>query len=126
MRSTSNIDLEIKGSVYDPDSTSREIQIRNQESDSPLYHVYIYLEGQYLPFVVSVTYQLHKSFENPIQKVTRSVQNQNCKLEIWTWGLFDVLATVVDNNGEEHKLSLYLDYDKELSNIKKKADYELL
>ena len=43
-----------------------------------------------------------------------SLANPNCKLMIWTWGLFEVKAAIEDERGNVHHRSHNLEYDREL------------
>ena len=107
--------IEIKDSAFDPDSPkNRVIKVRDANSDRPLYQVFIYLEGPDLPFVESVEYVLHPTFQQPNRVVMRSPANPICKLTIWTWGIFSVEANIRDKRGGIQRLSHFLRYDREL------------
>jgi transcription initiation factor IIF auxiliary subunit len=114
-------ELEVRDSLRDPDSsdrTDRTAQWRNPESDKPLYRVFLYLEGDRLPYVNAVTYVLHPTFREPTRQVYRTLSNPRCKLELWTWGLFRVQAIVADSDGNMLTLTHDLQYDKEFPDFK--------
>ncbi len=111
------LDIEVKDSVFDPDlprTSSSKIYFRVGTDGKIYYKVWLYLEGNDLPYIKSVTYTLHESFREPNQTVRRTSSNPNCKLLIWTWGLFTVGATIIDKKGRTYKVSHELRYDKEL------------
>lgn len=109
------LNIGVKDSVYDPNSRRREVVVRRQPGKSSRYKVNLYLEGEDLPYVRSVTYELHPTFPNRIRTVERNATNPNCKLQIWTWGLFTVKAIVMDKRGQEYVFHHDLSYDQELS-----------
>jgi len=110
-----NLNVEVKDSAIDPDDTARVIRVRNQDTDRPLYQVFLYLDGPDLPFVDSVTYHLHPTFPTPERRVTRSVTNPRCKLAIWAWGLFEVKVIIRDKTGREEMRVHGLEYDRQFS-----------
>jgi hypothetical protein len=110
--------VEVRDSVFDPDSTDRTAQVRNRTSAKPLYRVFLYLEGLSLPYITAATYVLHPSFKNPSRLVYRTPSNPRCKLEIWTWGLFRVQVVVSDSEGKMYTISHDLQYDKEFLGVK--------
>ena len=97
--------LEVKDSIFDPDSPDRTAKWRNPDQEKPLYRVFLYLEGLRLPYVDSVTYVLHPTFQEPTRQIFRSASNPRCKLELWTWGLFRVQAIVTDRDGNVFNLT---------------------
>ncbi len=112
------LQLQIKDSAFDPDipdrSKDQRILIR-QTNGRTLYRVFLYLDGPDLPFVQSVTYFLHPTF-NPSQlSVSRTPRNPTCKLEIWTWGIFEISARVIDKSGDTIQLTHPLEYEREIS-----------
>jgi transcription initiation factor IIF auxiliary subunit len=107
--------VDVKDSPFDPDLSELVIRVRQTPSDQPLYQVFLYLDGPDLPFVRSVTYRLHPTFASPVRTVARTARNPRCKLAIWTWGLFEVTATIVDKEGQEYLRSHQLDYDRHFS-----------
>lgn len=108
------LQITVRDSVYDPDSSEQRIQVREASSDYPLYRVFLYLEGPDLPFVNQVTYTLHPTFDPRDRPVLRSLANTSCKLEIWTWGLFDVTVEIEDRRGFRFQLQHPLSYADEL------------
>jgi transcription initiation factor IIF auxiliary subunit len=111
----------IKDSVFDPDSTDREIQYYKIDSKRYAYRVFVYLTGQRLVFVDKVQYTLHPSFENPIHIVSRTPINPSCKLLLWAWGAFTVRARVFDKESDVYNLVHYLTFP---SQIEKAANQE--
>lgn len=112
------MNIEVKDSVFDPDlspNSPREIHYRLGTRDNRTYYqLWLYLEGDDLPFVESVTYTLHESFADPNQTVRRTARNRNCKLEIWTWGLFTAKATILDTKGLSYVFKHELRYEEQL------------
>lgn len=108
------LQIAVRDSVYDPDSSEQRIQVREASSDYPLYRVFLYLEGPDLPFVSQAIYLLHPTFEPPERPVLRSLANPSCKLELWTWGLFDVMVEIEDRRGFRFQLQHPLSYADEL------------
>lgn len=109
---SNRLELSLKDSPFDPDHPSPVVLVRKTSPDRPLYRVFLYLEGPDLPFVKSVTYHLHETFAASIRRVDRSPSNPHCKLEIWTWGLFLLRATVHDKSGNRLNIEKQLDYDR--------------
>ena len=108
-----SLKVEVRDSLFDPHSSDRRVLVRRTPEDRPLYRVFLYLEGPDLPFVESVTYVLHPTFPDPIRVVPRTPSNPLCKLEIWTWGLFDVAVTVTEKSGARFRLAHHLEYEDE-------------
>ena len=112
------LDIAIKDSVFDPDlprSSSSKIYFHLGKRDGRTYYkVWLYLEGNDLPYIESVTYTLHESFREPNQTVRRASSNPNCKFVIWTWGLFTVKATIIDKKNLTYIVSHELSYENEL------------
>jgi transcription initiation factor IIF auxiliary subunit len=109
------IAVQVKDSIFDPDSDDRTVRVKQQAGRRPLYRVFLYLDGPDLPFVDSATYALHSSFPDPVRTVTRGLANPRCKLEIWTWGTFRVNVTIFDRNSHSYPLYHDLHYDDEFS-----------
>jgi transcription initiation factor IIF auxiliary subunit len=109
------LNVQIKDSVFDPNDsgTAKKVVVRERENTT-FYQVFLYLEGDDLALVESVTYMLHETFPNPTRAVRRTPSNPNCQLVLWTWGVFTVRATVVDKRGFSFRLSHPLEYEKEL------------
>lgn len=109
------LDLEVRDTVFDPDVARANAKVHVSEEDGrTIFRVYIYLAGYDLPYIESVTYTLHETFVRPNRTVRRTPSNPNCKLAIWTWGLFVVKATIVDVKGFSYSLEHALTYDHEL------------
>ena len=109
------LSLKIRDSVFGPNARVREVGVKKAESDRPLYRVYLFLEGPDLPFVESVTYRLHPTFQVRNRTVRRSPSNPGCELKIWTWGVFEIEVRVKDRSGVIHRFRHDLTYDQELS-----------
>ena len=120
------INLEVKSSVFNPalpkDDPRNKVSYR-QEGDVYYYKVWLWVEGYDLPYVDSVTYSLDpSSFPEPDQIVPRTVANPNCQLTIWTWGLFTVVATIIDKKSNKYQVSHQLNYKEELPSDKDKYE----
>jgi transcription initiation factor IIF auxiliary subunit len=119
------LDIQVRDSVYDPAGAEHAILVRKRSSDVALYRVNLYLEGPDLPYVRRVNYRLHTTFRQRDRLVERSVGNPNCKVEIWTWGLFRVEATVEDKQGRKYIFQHELSYDRELE-AAAQSDYKFV
>lgn len=121
------LNLEVKDTVFSPnlsrDDLNNKVNVR-QEGDTYYYKVWLYIDGYDLPYVDSVTYSLDPTFPEPVQTVRRTLTNPNCQLTIWTWGLFTVVATIVDKKGNEYRVSHELSYDKELPTDQNRYHYD--
>ncbi len=122
MYQKSTIEIEMRDSVIEQVDNQPVIYVRNPDSDKPLYKVSIYLEGNDLPYVDSVEYELHPTFKYRFKEVKRSFTNPNCTLVIWTWGLFRVKAVVTTKDGSTFNLSHQLTYGNEVKN----GSYEVI
>ena len=107
------MDVRVADSVFPPRRSGQKIHVRKHD-DKVLYKVWLYLEGNDLPFVQYVTYHLHPTFANPDRTVRRTAANPDCQLIIWTWGLFNVRAKIVDKNGNFVSLDHMLQYDQQI------------
>jgi transcription initiation factor IIF auxiliary subunit len=104
---------------FDPRSTSRLVESRNQNS-RPLYHVYIRLEGPDVSLVREVLYKLHPSVNPPTMRMVRSETNPDFTMDLWLWGTFVVNASVTDIRERQfdlpqHLLTFDSYFDKALS-----------
>jgi transcription initiation factor IIF auxiliary subunit len=122
MMPVTEFDLRLKDSAVEPGSDSKTV-VRTDEAKRPRYKVWIYLEGSHLYLVDSVTYILHPSFSPREVKVVRTVNNEWCALEIWTWGVFELTAVVTMKTGQTVMLKHYMQYDKEIS--RRKSEFEI-
>lgn len=116
--SASNLDVVVKDSVFDPlgsspDTAEKIVRVRIKDNRT-LYRVWMYLEGNDLPFVDNVTYTLHPSFAERVFRVPRSSTNPNCSLVIWTWGTFEVNVRIEDKKGRVYEVIHPLTYDEQL------------
>jgi transcription initiation factor IIF auxiliary subunit len=109
------LDVQIKDTVFDPDAADQvqKVMIRKR-GQTTYYKVFLFLEGEDVALVESVTYILHKTFANPIRTVSRRPSNPNCQLVIWTWGMFTVRGKIVDKRGRTFEISHPLTYEKQL------------
>jgi hypothetical protein len=116
------LNVEVRESVFDPDlpegHPERKVQVRQSEDSRPFYKVWFYLHGKELPYVQRTTYRLHETFEDPVRVVERSPTNPNCKLVVWTWGLFDVVVAIEDKTGRIYETIHRMRYDEELKGLK--------
>jgi transcription initiation factor IIF auxiliary subunit len=117
MLSRSNIS--IVDTAIDPGADRKRdgaVEVRYQKAgERDLYKVWISLDGPDVPFVQSVAYELHPSFAQRVHRVSRTPANPSCALIIWTWGLFEVKATLRMNSGESAELTHRLTYDRDFS-----------
>jgi len=107
----------IRDSVFNPNlspSAPRKVHVREDDDGRPLYKVWLYLDGNDVPFVRAVTYRLHETFAEPVRVVPRSSSNPNCQLVIWTWGVFAVRAEIQDKKGYIYKVVHVLEYESQL------------
>lgn len=112
----SDVDIKIIDSAFDPDMEYRKpkrIYYSDIGEDKSVYKVWIFLDGKFLPYVKDVTYILHPTFADPIKTISRSSKNPRCKLEIWTWGLFELRAKIRDKKGRILEKTHYLRYNKD-------------
>ena len=107
--------LKLIDTPFDPSQNEKVVLVRQPKGQNPLYQVWLYLEGSDLAYVDSVTYHLHPTFPQPMQRVIRSVTNPLCSLSIWTWGIFTVRAVVADKRGGSFEIEHYLSYNKKLN-----------
>ena len=115
MPRATKLDIEIRDSVFDPDSTERVIIYKKGQSrEQFLYRVFVYLDGRDLFFAKKVVYVLHPTFPNPIRTISRTPSNPNCKLELWCWGAFTIKAEVRDIEGNPVWLGHELDFIAEM------------
>lgn len=111
--------ITIVDTAIDPKTTSDHAsprQVRYQKAGGrDLYKVWIYLDGPDVPFVQAAIYELHPSFAQRVHSVSRTVANPSCALIIWTWGIFEVKATLRMKSGESVELTHKLTYDREFA-----------
>ncbi len=116
MYQKSEFEIEIRDSVIEEENNKAVIYVRNPGSDKPLYKLSIHLHGNDLPYIDSVKYELHPTFKNRFKVVKRTLNNPNCTLVIWTWGIFKVNAVVTTKDGSKFNISHQLTYGDELTN----------
>ncbi|MGC2235164.1 MAG: pYEATS domain-containing protein [Pyrinomonadaceae bacterium] len=130
------LDLKIIDTVFDPNiygASENPVLPRNAKSDEMKfnvhyyerdgtfnYQVWLFLAGNDLPFVDKVTYQLHESFDEPFRTVNRTPANPDCRLVIWTWGIFQVNANIYDKNNRLYVLTHQLNYGNQLKEFNDK------
>lgn len=110
-------DPEIYGAEAEPKIIpDRPLEVRYHKTESSsLYKIWLFLAGTDLPFVESVTYHLHETFAEPNRIVPRTLANTDCRLLIWTWGIFQVNATILTKYGSTYSISHQLNYGNLLS-----------
>ncbi len=123
------LNIEVRDSVFDPNelnlaSTAQKTVYVSVKDDKTLYKVWLYLQGNDLPYLQSATYELHPTFAQPRQSVERSIANPNCQLIVWTWGLFDVKATIIDKTGNVYEIVHSLSYNKQLEEEGSNINYK--
>lgn len=94
--------------------TDKNTVVVDRSKERTLYKVWVYLDGPDLPYVAKVTYELHRTFARNRRGVSRTSRNPQCRLAIWTWGVFTVHALVEDKFGNTYELRHRLSYDKEI------------
>lgn len=131
-----SLDLKIIDTVFDPDIYGAEtnpvipadktLDVKiNSSGKSPLYKVWIFLSGNDLPYVDNTTYQLHSTFTNPLRRVERNLNNLDCRLTIWTWGIFEIKATIQHKTGRTYGITHYLNYGKLLEKYQHDSDVRI-
>ena len=119
------LDVQIKDTVFDPDPTGSVKKVMIKEKGGITYYkVFLYLEGEDVSLVESVTYILHRTFSNPIRTVRRTPSNPNCQLVVWTWGVFTVRVKIIDKRGLTFQLSHPLTYEDELPSSKEQYEHD--
>ncbi|MEE9552966.1 MAG: pYEATS domain-containing protein [candidate division Zixibacteria bacterium] len=111
----SDFDIKIIDSAFDPDLESKKPKkiYYNNVGEKTVYKVWIFLEGKSLPYIKDVTYILHPTFADPIKTISRSSKNPRCKLEIWTWGLFQLRVKIRNKKGEVFEKTHNLTYNRD-------------
>jgi hypothetical protein len=109
-----SLNVGVCDSALDPNERVPTVNVQRRGTEAPLYRVRLYLVGDGLPFVQAVTYHLHETFDPPVRYVERTVENPNCELVIWTWGIFPVLAEIRDKRGAVYEVQHALTYGAEL------------
>jgi hypothetical protein len=90
----------------------RIVRRRRGPGTSPLYYIYIRLEGPDVPLVRGVRYIMHPTVSPREPYVERIDSNPDCMLELWLWGTFETRATVFDIRGRTLPLPPhYLQFD---------------
>lgn len=110
-------DIRVADTVLIDAGNQNGAMYRVSDSGVNRYKIRIFLRGNDLPFVRQVTYGLHRTFRNRLRVVERTISNPDCRLEIWTWGIFDVTADVVDQGGQVYRLVHSLSYGNELNSL---------
>ncbi|MCW5648558.1 MAG: hypothetical protein KIS62_02310 [Ramlibacter sp.] len=106
------VDSAVDPALVYPPGARRPVQYRS-DGKRDHYKVWIYLAGDRVPFVEWVTYRLHHTFGEPVHRVARTPANSNCALVIWTWGVFEVHATIREKSGQTMEQTHLLSYDRE-------------
>lgn len=116
-----NIRVELKDSLFDPagysgDALNKIARVR-EEAGRRLYQVWIFLDGNDLPYVERVTYRLPASAfpGNSTRQVSRTPTNPTCSLIVWTWGVFEVRAEILDKQGNIFEATHALTFEAQLS-----------
>lgn len=109
-----NLDIRVRDSLLDPNGESAGPEMREQPGGTPLYKVHLFLEGRDLLFVRGATWHLHETFPEPVRTVQRTPSNPNCRLTIWTWGIFEIRVVVEDKGGRRYEFRHALTYGAEI------------
>ena len=123
MQPPRELDLKIVDTVLEPavDGRGAPVVRVGMVDGARFYRVRVFLEGNDLPFVRSVTYHLHESFPEPHRTVERSSANPSCEIVIWTWGIFDIRAEIRDRDGRVYEVVQPMQYGDELRRVKVKV-----
>ena len=117
-------DLAVVDTAYDATRRDGKVVTYRDRKPNPYYKVWLRLVGSHLPLVDKVVYSLHPSFSPQQQEVYRTVANPECELVIWTWGVFEVQAEVLDKLGNRYGLTYQLQYDREFKDPEIKFEQE--
>jgi transcription initiation factor IIF auxiliary subunit len=126
------VHLEVRDSLFEPGTSSnRESRVVPTRvlNARVVYPVWIWLEGNDLPYVDKAVYELHPSFREPTQIVRRTPSNPDCKIQIWTWGKFELSVQIEDKRGLTYRIGHWLSYENELDQADFRPDpspYSLL
>lgn len=110
----------VKDSLFDPNlPPSQDKQVhywRKSGEELALYKVWLYLEGEALPYVQTATYRLDRTIfaDSWERRVERSLTNPNCQLVIWTWRAFGVEVVIEDATGAVFALQYSLSFAQQL------------
>ena len=111
-----NLNVSVVDTVFDPVRRDTAGKIYYREKDGlTYYHVWIFVDGPDMPFIESVTYQLHPSFGTTIHRVERTLSNPQCQLMIWTWGLFKLGVEMQDKKGVIYEIKHQMTYGRLLT-----------
>lgn len=109
------LEIVVRDSLFDPSGETRSPERRISPDGKPLYKVHIFLDGMGLLYVRRATFVLHETFPQPIREVPRTASNPNCRLTIWSWGIFDVRVIVEDKSSRKYEFVHRLTYGEEIS-----------
>ena len=112
-------DIQIKDSLFENKSLNSNKKATahfKENNDTTFYKIFLYLDGRDLPFVKRVKYILHKSFNNPNKIIDRNPTNPQCKLVLWTWGIFTVTVEIEYLDGGVYITEHHLTYGDEIKN----------
>ena len=75
------------------------------------FHIGIWVEGsdQELDNIEKVVYKLHPSFRRRLR--SSSNRKNEFSITIWTWGMFNIEATIHFKDGTQETHNYYLSYD---------------
>jgi hypothetical protein len=110
------MNIRIVDSVFDPYAEGDSLpSVRFAESDMDYrYQIWIYLDGPDLLFIKEVWYRLPESFTPNLYHVKRTIDNPNCRIELWTGVTFTFDALVADTRGNLVRLPHEVGFDREL------------
>jgi transcription initiation factor IIF auxiliary subunit len=112
-------DFVIKDSLFDPSiENDNQVSFYQDQYKRIRYKVWLYIEGPRISYVDYVVYKLHSSFKESERKVERSIVNPNCKLAIWTWGIFNIKVNIFLKNGEVLEAEHYLTFNNQFKSSK--------
>lgn len=115
-------DLCVKDTLFNPfnpasslEKTATYKRYKSIPNSKLLYKVWIFLDGDDLPFVESVRYHLHPTFPNPVQLVERTMKNYRCVLPTFIWGMFNVKAEIFLIDGKMLTINHFLTFGDQIA-----------
>ena len=92
----------------------RNIVERRVRNGKTQFKIWLYLNGDDLPYVRRVKYVLHSSYKQPEFIISKLPSNPNCLFSFWAWGTFIVKAVVEDKSKKLYYFEHRLMFDKRL------------
>ena len=125
MKGQYNIGVIDSSGEMDADSNLVVYYDRQASSHRVLYHVTIRLKGRDLPYVASASYHLPSLFRERICRVDRASSNPDCRLTIWTSGMFSVLVVITLKSAKRIAVDYRLRYGEAMQAQRRAGRLEL-